>query len=118
MLCGLDRMLASVHATMTSVPSLTRVEQRSGRSAAASAGRMRTRLTPCVQRLAAGVELGQHAAGDDLLPSQARESAASVSQRITLPSAPLTPGTSVRKTSASALVQMAQAAAISSALML
>src|SRR6185312_7401818 len=37
-----------LHATMTSVPSLTRVEQRSGSSPAASAGRMRTRLTPCV----------------------------------------------------------------------
>ena len=37
---------------------------------------------------------------------------------MTLPSAPLTPGTSVRKTSASALVAMAQAEAISSALML
>src|SRR5690348_10424136 len=36
-----------IHATMTSVPSLTRVEQRSGSSAADSAGRMRTRLTPC-----------------------------------------------------------------------
>src|SRR5882762_10459968 len=36
------------HATMTSVPSFTRVEQRSGSSAAASAGRMRTRFTPWV----------------------------------------------------------------------
>lgn len=35
-----------VHATMTSVPSLTRVETRSGNRDAASAGRILTRLTP------------------------------------------------------------------------
>ena len=53
------------HAAMTSVPSLTRELMRSGRSVADSAGRMRTRLTPCGEGVLAGVELGQHAAGDD-----------------------------------------------------
>jgi len=48
LLCCLDRFQfrCCVHATMTSVPSLTRVETRSGSRDAASAGRMRTRLTP------------------------------------------------------------------------
>ena len=40
----LDR--CQFHATITSVPSFTLVEQRSGSNQAASAGRMRTRLTP------------------------------------------------------------------------
>ncbi len=52
----LDR--CQVHATMTSVPSLTRVEQRSGNSAAASAGRIRTRLTPWVRASRQALSLG------------------------------------------------------------
>ena len=69
------------------------------------------------QSFAAGAELGQHAAGDDgafghlgnLIDGEPAHHFAVCA---------LTPGTSVRKTSASAWQAMAQAAAISSALML
>src|SRR6202012_159133 len=42
---GLQLSECVVHATMTSVPELMRVLAKSGRTAASSAGRMRTRLT-------------------------------------------------------------------------
>src|SRR5215472_1122143 len=114
---GLQLIECVVHATMTSVPSLMRVLAKSGRTAAASAGRMRTRLTPWMSASLQALSLGS-------MPPETTEAfssagtCASESQRMTEPSAPFTPGTSVRKTSASALVAMAQAAAISSALML
>src|SRR6202046_10733 len=57
LLCSLNG-LQFAHATMTSVPSLTRVETRSGSRDAASAGRMRTRLTPWVRASRQALSLG------------------------------------------------------------
>src|SRR5665213_3638443 len=106
-----------VHATITSVPSLTRELSRSGRTDADPAGRMRTRLTPCVKASLQAFSFG-NIPPETTACSSSAGICLSESQRMTLPSAPLTPGTSVRKTRASAFVAIAQADAISSALML
>ena len=54
-----------VHATMTSVPELMRVLAKSGRSGGGLGGQDAHALDAVGERFLAGVELGQHAAGDD-----------------------------------------------------
>ena len=57
---------------MTSVPSLTRVEQRSGKSRGLRRQNAYA-LDAMGEGFAAGVEFGQHAAGDDLLLFECRD---------------------------------------------
>ena len=109
--------LISPQATITSVPWATRLLHRSGREPAASAGKILTRFTPFSSASRQALSLGS------IPPEMTALFAISaiwsmLSHRSTSPSAPFTPGTSVRKTSASAWHAIAQAAAISSALML
>ena len=85
------------HATITSVPSLTRVEIRLGSDAADPAGKMRTRLTPWVRASRQAWSLGSMPPVMTEVDSRPGISC-NLSQRMTSPSAPLTPGTSVRKT--------------------
>ena len=78
-----------------------RDEQRSGNNAAASAGRMRTRCTPPNNASRQAPSFGNMPP----LTTAVRVSSGicfKLSQRITSPSAPRTPGTSVRNTSTSA----------------
>ena len=72
-------------ATITSVPSLTRVERRSGSclEAAASAGKIRTRLTPWVRASRQALSLGSMPPGETTIAFSSAGIWSSESQRMT-----------------------------------
>jgi len=103
---------------MTSVPWATAGTAQVGKGTGSFGGQNSYALYAVQECFTAGAELGQHAAGDDGAFGHLRQFDRSTAIGALRRLAPLTPGTSVRKTSASAWQATAQAAAISSALML